>query len=105
MGGTQTRTCLAGLCIASRKTQFQQPFNIDKADNLGISLSDGENLLVYPPAGEQISVTFTLESWGNAKETYSGNCNATSGELYLTTSEHMYVITFGTPVAPLPPPK
>jgi hypothetical protein len=78
-----------------------QPFDIDQAGKLSVSISDGENLAVpvFPPRGEQILVTF------NNKEFYTGTCDPTSEELYFSSGETMYVMTFGTPAAPPRPPQ
>jgi hypothetical protein len=77
-----------------------QPFNINNADQLGVSISDG-GFLTFPAKPASISVTFTLQSWGNSQYTYTGSCDATSGELFLTSPQNMYLITFGTPVPPV----
>ena len=71
-----------------------QSFNVNAPDNLGISISDGYNIEIGRPA---IDVTFTLESWGNGQIHLTGTCDATSDELYLTSSTGMYLMTFGTP--------
>ena len=78
----------------------QQPFNLNAADKLGVSISDGA-LLIFPVKPASISVTFTLESWGNGQETFTGTCDATSGELVMTSSQNMYLMTFGTPQPPV----
>jgi hypothetical protein len=93
------RTYCRGTFLECDESQYRQPFDVEQAGEISISISDGENIIVFPAKGEQISVTF------NSKDTYTGTCDSTSGELYLSTSEHMYVITFGTPVAPPPKPK
>jgi hypothetical protein len=77
-----------------------QPFNLNNADQLGISISDG-TFLTFPIKPASISVTFTLESWGNAQSTSTATCDATSGELYITSSTGMYLVTFGTPEPPV----
>jgi hypothetical protein len=79
----------------------QQPFNIDNADQLGISIFDGYDIRFPRPAS--IGVTFTLESWGNGQIDLTGTCDPTSGELYLTSNTGMYVMTFGTPYNPVIP--
>jgi hypothetical protein len=78
----------------------QQPFNLNNADKLGVAISDG-SLLTFPVKPATISITFTLESWGNGQSTASATCDATSGELYITTSTGMSVLTLGTPVPPI----
>ena len=82
-----------------------QPFNVDAADKLGIGISDGETLLIIPPSGEQIIVTFTLESWGDAKQSFTAICDATSGTLRFSSATQSYIMSFGTPVPILAPPK
>ena len=79
---------------------LNQPFNLNAADQLGVSISDG-SLLVFPIRPASIEVTFTLESWGNAQSTVTGTCDATSGELSMTSSSNMYLMTFGTPQPPV----
>jgi hypothetical protein len=78
----------------------QQPFNLNNADQLGVSISDG-SVLTFPVKPASISVTFTLESWGNGKISSTATCDATSGELYITSPTTMYVMTFGTPEPPV----
>jgi hypothetical protein len=77
-----------------------QPFNLNAADKLGVAISDG-SILTFPIQPASISVTFTLESWGNAQSTATASCDATSGELYITTPTNMFLITFGTPAPPV----
>ena len=77
-----------------------QPFSINNADQLGVAISDG-SVLTFPIQPASISVTFTLESWGNAQSTSTATCDATSGELYITTPSNMYLITLGTPQPPV----
>jgi len=77
-----------------------QPFNVNNADQLGVAISDG-SALTFPIKPASISVTFTLESWGNSQSTNTATCDATSGELYITTPSNMYLITFGTPQPPV----
>lgn len=78
----------------------QQPFNVNNADRLGVAISDGE-FLIFPTKPATISVTFTLESWGNSQATYTGTCDATSGELFITSAQDAYLMTFGTPQPPV----
>jgi hypothetical protein len=94
-----TRTYCRGTSLDCNSGAFQQPFDIDQAGSLSVSISDGENLLGFPPSGgTQISVTF------NNKQFYSGVCDATSDNLYFSAGDNMYVMTFGTPVPPSPKP-
>lgn len=89
----------SGICLN------QQPFDIYQADQLGVSI---DKATVVGPKGEttSINVTFTLESWGNGKESFAASCNASTGELYGTFDSNTFaVISFGTPEAPQPPPK
>jgi hypothetical protein len=77
-----------------------QPFNINNADQLGVAISDG-SFLTFPVKPASISVTFTLESWGNTQSTSTATCDATSGELYITSPSNGYLITLGTPEPPV----
>jgi hypothetical protein len=77
-----------------------QPFDVDQAGSENVSISDGENLLVPVISGGGDKITVTLN-----KGSYTATCDATSEELYFSTSDGMYVIAFGTPQAPLPQPK
>jgi hypothetical protein len=77
-----------------------QPFSIDNADLLGVAISDG-SFLSFPVRPASISVTFTLQSWGNGTETFTAACDATSGELSITSGSGMYLMTFGTPQRPI----
>jgi hypothetical protein len=77
-----------------------QPFNLNAADKLGVAISDG-SFLSFPIQPASISVTFTLESWGNAQSTAVATCDATSGELHISTPTNAYLITFGTPQPPV----
>ncbi|MBV9267028.1 MAG: hypothetical protein JO061_12735 [Acidobacteriaceae bacterium] len=71
-----------------------QPFAVDRADQLGVSISR-TTLLGHPGA---INGTFTLESWGNATESFTGTCDATTGSLTGTLNGNTFVVvTFGTP--------
>ena len=79
---------------------LNQPFNIQAPDKLGLAISDG-TLLTFPVKPASISVTFTLESWGNVRSTSTATCDATSGELYVSTATGMDVITLGTPQPPI----
>jgi hypothetical protein len=80
-----------------------QPFDINQADKLGVTITETALRLSSPAT---INVTFTLESWGNGTESFSGSCDATTGELYGTfDGVNFAVIAFGTPEAPIGPPK
>lgn len=88
-----------GLCL------IQQPFDISAADQLGVSITETTAFILGKGLTTSISVTLTLESWGNAKISFSGKCNA-AGVLYGTyESNTSALIAFGTPVAAPPPPK
>jgi hypothetical protein len=93
-----TRTYCRGTFLECSNVQFQQPFDIDQSGSLSLSISDGENLLEFPPSGAQILVTF------NNKQFYNGTCDATSGNLYFSGGDYTYVVTFGTPAPPPPKP-
>jgi hypothetical protein len=80
-----------------------QPFDINQADQLGVTITETSRGI---PVSTTINVTLTLESWGNGTGTFSGTCDASTGELYGTYSDDNFVvITFGTPEAPIGPPK
>jgi hypothetical protein len=77
-----------------------QPFDADQAGTLSVSITDGESLLpVFPPKGHELTVTL------HDKDSYSATCDSASEALYFSDGSTMYVMTFGTPVAPLPQPK
>jgi hypothetical protein len=88
------RTYCRGKFLDCSSPEYIQPFDIDQAGKLGISVSDGGFIDVFPPRADELVVTF------NGKDSYSGTCDATAGELYVADSDHMYVITFGTPAPP-----
>jgi hypothetical protein len=92
------RTYCRGKFLECDIPQYIQPFDIDQAGNIGVSISDGAFIDVFPSRGDELVVTF------NGKNSYTGTCDATSGELYMADSDHMYVIAFGTPTPPVPPP-
>lgn len=78
-----------------------QPFDINQADHLGVTITETTRSL---PPGTTIQVTFTLESWGNGTQSFTGSCDASTGELYGTFDGNTFaVITFGTPQPPPPP--
>jgi hypothetical protein len=101
---TATNSACAGekICLLP-----PQPFNINQADNLGVSITEATTWnLTVPPYGPvtAITVTLTLESWGNAQTSFTGTCNA-AGELYGSyDSNTTAVFAFGTPYAAPPPP-
>jgi len=77
----------------------EQPFAVDQADRLGVSISRNTVLGRVGP----IEVTFTLESWGNNTESFVGSCDATTGSLTGTLNGNTNVLTsFGTPYNPTP---
>jgi len=92
------RTYCRGKFLDCSLPQYIQPFDIDQAGKISVSVSDGAFIDVFPPRGDELVVSF------DGKDSYSGTCNSTSGELYVADSDHMYVITFGTPTPPPPPP-
>jgi hypothetical protein len=92
-------TCRPGALCGSG----DQPFDIKQADQLGVTIT--ESTRNFPPV-TTIKVTFTLESWGNGTQSFTGSCDASTGELYGTFDGNNFaVITFGTPEAPVEPPK
>jgi len=87
-----------GLCLT------KQPFDISQPDQLGVSVIEATTLTLSGLT-TSISVTLTLESWGNAKISFTGTCNA-AGELHgAFDSNTSAVFAFGTPVSSPPPPK
>ena len=87
-----------GLCLT------KQPFDISRPDQLGVSIVEATTLTLSGLT-TSISVTLTLESWGNAKISFTGTCNA-AGELYgHYDSNTSALFAFGTPVSAPPPPK
>jgi hypothetical protein len=90
---TYGRECGSGKI---RLCSLEQPFDIEQAGTLSVSISDGENLAVpvFPSKGVEILVTF------NNKKFYAGTCDSASEALYFSDDDTMYVMTFGTPAAP-----
>jgi len=81
-----------------------QPFDFSTPDHLGVSITEATTLTVSGLT-TGITVTLTLESWGNAKINFTGTCNNT-GELQGTfDSNTSALIAFGTPASVPPPPK
>jgi hypothetical protein len=78
-----------------------QPFDANKADSLGVSITKTSYAITGSGSGPTYSGTLTLESWGNTKINFTLTCDATTGILYgrLGGDSHV-VITIGTPVAP-----
>jgi hypothetical protein len=92
------KTYCRGKFLECSVPQYIQPFDIDQAGkNRHFRIGRGF-IDVFPPRADELLVTF------NGKSNYTGTCDATSGELYVADSNHMYVITFGTPTPPAPPP-
>ena len=86
--------------VDCRSFCLNQPFDINQADQLGVSISDGYNFLT---GQKNILVTMTLESWGNGQASFSGTCDSTTGVLYGTIGGNTFVtIAFGTPQPPPP---
>jgi hypothetical protein len=86
-----------GICLG----QQAQPFNIFQADQLGVNVTESSIFKLGTGTTTSIEVTLTLESWGNAKQTFAGTCTAT-GELYGTFDSNTFeVIAFGTPAPPV----
>jgi hypothetical protein len=85
-----------GLCFT------EQPFDVHKSDNLGVSITESTALVLGSGLKTSINVTLTLESWGNSKISFTGTCNAT-GELYgVYESNTSAIFAFGTPTPPPP---
>jgi hypothetical protein len=78
-----------------------QPFDINKADKLGVSLTKSWSLIVGPGGGTSYSGTVTLESWGNGKINFPLTCDANTGILYGAIGSDTHVaVTIGTPFSP-----
>jgi len=78
-----------------------QPFDINKADKLGVSLTKSWSLLIGPGSATSYSGTVTLESWGNGKSTFPLTCDANTGILYGAIGSDTHVaVTIGTPFSP-----
>jgi hypothetical protein len=89
----------SGICLN------EQPFDIYQADQLGVSVNDS-NVISSKGVTNSINVTLTLESWGNGTESFTGTCDAKTGELYGTFDDNTFaVMSFGTPEPPQAPPK
>lgn len=80
-----------------------QPFDINQADQLGVSITRSSSLFIEPGGNNTtITVTLTLQSWGNGTLSFPATCDATSGILYGTLGGNTHLaITLGTPVAPV----
>jgi len=68
-----------------------QPFDMNSADSLGVSVKDDDN------------VVLTLYSWGSGTQTFKGICDTTTNVLYGFGDDLMFAITFGTPTEDAPP--
>jgi hypothetical protein len=79
-----------------------QPFDINKADKLGVSVTKSSSFLIVPGgSGTSYSGTVTLESWGNGKITFPLTCDANTGILYGAIGNDSHVaITIGLPFSP-----
>ncbi|HTU46566.1 MAG TPA: hypothetical protein VMF91_15980 [Bryobacteraceae bacterium] len=89
----------SGVCLN------EQPFDIYQADQLGVSVNDS-NYISLKGVTNTITVTLTLESWGNGTQSFTGTCDAKTGELYGTFNDDTFaVMSFGTPEPPQAPPK
>jgi hypothetical protein len=80
-----------------------QPFDIGQADQLGVEIATTRSTLSGP--NPNVTLTFTLESWGNGQFSLKGHCDAVTGLLYGSgswppnTDNAMVTIRFGTPYA------
>lgn len=87
-------SCPKGSLICPTPTQ---PFNINKADILGVKIVTASNT-------STIDITFTLESDKNALISFTGTCDAMTNMLYGSASwapnknNTMSIFNFGTPV-------
>jgi hypothetical protein len=92
--------CTGKICLGGQS----QPFNVFQADQLGVNVTESTTLTLGTGFKTSINVTLTLESWRNAKQSFTGTC-APTGELYGTFDSNTFeVIVFGTPEPPQPPP-
>jgi hypothetical protein len=67
-------------------TAALQPFDINSADSLGVSVDADDN------------VVLTLYSWGNGRQPFTATCNTTTNILYAFGHDELLAITFGSPV-------
>jgi hypothetical protein len=72
----------SGVCLTG-----EQPFDLSAADKLGVSITEATTLVLGSGIQTSISVTLTLESWGNSKTTFTATCN-NAGELYGTSESN-----------------
>ncbi len=87
-----TPACGSQFCFAT------QPFDINQADQLGVSIVESSSVFTNPPS-TSITVTLTLQSWGNGKESFAATCDATTGMLYGDLAGNTHVsIALGTPI-------
>jgi hypothetical protein len=80
-----------------------QPFDINQADQLGVSVTKSSSIIIVPggSGSPSYSATVTLQSWGNGRITFPLTCDATTGILYGAIGSDTHVaITTGTPVSP-----
>jgi hypothetical protein len=72
-----------------------QPFDVGNPDYIGVSITRTPLRLGY---GSTISVTLTLDTWGNTKYTFTGVCDAKTNLLYGSYDNNtMTVFSFGEP--------
>jgi hypothetical protein len=72
-----------------------QPFNAYAADHVGVTIT---RPAVRGTLNTTISVTLTLDTWGNTKYTFPAVCDATTGLLYGSLNNNtMAVFSFGAP--------
>jgi hypothetical protein len=78
-----------------------QPFNVGQPDHLGVSITRTVPSLGHPSV---ISVTLTLDTWGNTKYNFAGVCDTTGGTNLLYgfyDNNTMAVFSFGEPFNPI----
>ena len=93
------QTCLTGELCAT-----EQPFYIGEPEQLAVSITESTSWSAVPPVGPATGITITLTD-SSGTFSFTGTCNA-AGELYGTyESNTSALFAFGTPVAPVGPPK
>jgi hypothetical protein len=77
----------------------EQPFDVNEADRLGVQITS---------KGSAVTVTLTLESWGNGTISFAGHCDTLTNLLYGSATwppnskNAMFLINFGTPEDDIP---
>jgi len=93
----------AGSLGCQKEIPESQDFDVAQADQLGVSIRETVEVFGHPPV---ISVTLTLQTWGNATYTFAATCDSTTNLLYGSFDNNtMAVFSFGQAQAPEQPPQ